>query len=248
MHGNTGIVAHWSDVEKNPNGDGAVGLVREHLKRTYRGRYPGCMHAVTDYVTGRSVLDIGVVAHSREFIDSPEWKHREIKRVASRSVGCDILPDEVAYLQSLGFDVRLVDATSSTDLGERFETAYIGDVIEHVNDPIKLMQFAAKHLASNGQIVVVTPCPFWWKNLVRCLSERPLMMNVDHLDWITPFNAVEIGHRASLELVGWHLVQDLGHNRLRRFAHHIRDAVGLGHSELFSWGYVFIYARPQLHR
>lgn len=236
---------HWSEVDQDPNGVAAVRLVRDYLRDTYRGRVPDFLSVINRYTPGKSVLDIGVVAHTRDFIDRPDWRHRIIKGLASRVVGCDIIESEVAYLQSLGFDVRPVDATSDVDLGERFEVVYIGDVIEHVNDPMKLLSFAARHLEPNGSIVVTTPCPFWWKFVLQCLKERPFIGNVDHVTWITPFDAVELAHRASLRLVGWHLVQNLGGNAGARLVHKMRDFAGLGDSELFAWAYAYIFANER---
>lgn len=233
---------HWSDFGRNPIGSAAQQFVHEKLLSCYRGRFPSYTCVMTHFTRNKTVLDIGVVEHAREMVDRPGWKHRVIRGLARRAVGCDILEPEVAYLQSQGFDIRLVDATSSQDLGERFEIVYIGDVIEHVNDASKLLVFAARHLDVDGRIVVTTPCPFWYKNLIACLTTRPFIGNVDHVDWITPFNALELAHRASISLDSYYLVQNLGHGPITRLAHRLRDSIGLRDTELLSWAYVYVFA------
>ncbi len=50
-------------------------------------------------------------------------------------MGIDVLPTPVADFNAEGYDIRIVDATSEADLGERIDIVYVGDVIEHVNDP-----------------------------------------------------------------------------------------------------------------
>lgn len=232
---------HWTQVDRNPISPAAMDHVRDVLHSAYQGRFPDYRSVMAHFTTAKSVLDIGVVEHAREFIEREGWKHKVMKGFARRIVGCDILEEEVNYLRSKGFDVRLIDATSSTDLGERFEVAYIGDVIEHVNDASRLLSFAARHLEPNGKIVVTTPCPYWHKYVRACLAERPFIGNVDHVCWVTPFNALELANRASIKLDSFYLVQNLGGGPFSRLAHAIRTTIGLGHSELFSWAYVYVF-------
>lgn len=103
-------------------------------------------------------------------------------------------------LQSRGFNVRLFDATFSEFLGERFDVVFIGDVIEHINDTVKLLQFAKRHLNPGGRIIITTPNPFYIGYLYRILQKKTYIANADHVSWITPTNALEIGIRASLNL------------------------------------------------
>ena len=234
---------HWSRLTKNPIGDAALEFVRMQLDRAYLGRLSSYEETISKYIAGKTVLDIGLVEHTRELIDREGWKHRKFRNAAKRIVGCDVLPEEVEYLQQLGYDVRLVDGTSDADIGERFETVFVGDVIEHVGDPVRLLSFGARHLDREGSIVVTTPCPFWYKNLWAALRQPPFIGNVDHVCWVTPFNAIELAHRASLKLEGYWLVQNQGHNAVTRWLHRIRASTGFGNSEVFSWAYVYVYRR-----
>lgn len=236
---------HWSTVSRNPISPAALASVHEQLASTQLAPLPSYVALMEENLTGKSVLDIGVVEHTREFIERPNWKHAIIKRMAARVVGCDILAEEVEYLASRGFDVRLVDATSDVDLGERFEVVYIGDVIEHVNRPVDLLRFARRHLAPGGAIIVTTPCPYWFKNLWKIAREGFFVGNVDHISWVTPFNALELGARANLQLRSWHLVQNLGSGPVSRLIHRLRRHMRLGRNELFSWAYAYIFSAQE---
>ena len=83
----------------------------------------------------------------------------EVITLARRCVGVDVIEELVAELNARGFNVACVDATSEHDLGERFEIVFIGDVLEHVNDPSRLLAFGARHLAPEGRIYATTPNP-----------------------------------------------------------------------------------------
>lgn len=90
------------------------------------------MGLVEREITGRSVLDIGVIEHSANYFEKPTWRHGRIAKQARRCLGVDILEPLVEEVRKRGYDVRCVDATSGADLGERFEVVFIGDVIDPV--------------------------------------------------------------------------------------------------------------------
>lgn len=98
----------------------------------------------------------------------------------------DILAPLVEELNDRGFNVRCVDATSDVDLGERF---------------------AARHLAPGGRLYVTTPNPFSRKFVRQFKREGVMVVNLDHVVWITPTMAMELARRADIGLVAYHLVK-----------------------------------------
>jgi len=198
----------WTTVSDDPNNPEARAAVRAWLKSAQR------VHPDTDLlghietlVRGKRVLDIGVVEHSLSYMNRPDWRHGRICKVASHCLGIDILAPLVEELNSRGFNVRCVDATSDVDLGERFDVAFIGDVIEHVDNAARLLKFAARHLAPGGRLYVTTPNPFSRKFVRQFKREGVMVVNLDHVAWITPTMAMELARRADIRLVAYHLVK-----------------------------------------
>ena len=152
---------------------------------------------------GVSALDIGVVEHTRDRMNSEHWKHEVIRNSATRTVGIDVIPDLVDELNSKGYDVRLCDATSDTDLGERFDVVHIGDVIEHVDSPVRMMSFAKRHLIDGGKVIVRTPNPFCFDYVNGIGRNGTDVSNLEHLFYITPTQMLEIARRSELELTGY---------------------------------------------
>jgi SAM-dependent methyltransferase len=116
----------------------------------------------------------------------------------------------VAELNQRGFDVRCVDATSEADLGERFDLVFIGDVIEHVDNPSALLRFAKRHQAPGGRNLAATPNPFSRKFFRQFRREGVMVVNLDHLAWFTPTQAFELARRNGLALTAYHLVKPMG--------------------------------------
>ena len=111
------------------------------------------------------------------------------------------------------------DATSDADLGERFDIVFLGDVIEHVDNPVALLRFGGRHLAPNGRILVSTPNPFSRKFYRRFRRHGTPIVNLDHCAWFTPTTALELARRAELALIAYHLAKPF--TGIRRFYHHL---------------------------
>ncbi|MBF0627051.1 MAG: methyltransferase domain-containing protein [Magnetococcales bacterium] len=207
----------WTALTPDPNDPGA--------KQRMRALLPGLRRLHTDQgdlldyvcqrVAGKRVLDIGVVSHSANYFDLASWRHGRIARSAAYCLGIDILEPMVAVLKERGFHVRCADATSEQDLGERFDLVFIGDVVEHVERPGALLAFAGRHLTPQGSILMATPNPFSRKFARQLLRDGVMVVNLDHISWVTPTLAYELGRRAGLTLRAYHLIRPISPFRMR---------------------------------
>jgi SAM-dependent methyltransferase len=200
----------WTRISDDPNNRAAKAEARALLPLLRR------VHTDTDLtgfveksVAGKRVLDIGVVSHSARYFDEPGWRHGRIHRAAGYCLGLDILEPLVAELNGRGFNVRCVDATSEFDLGERFDSVFIGDVMEHVDNPSALLLFAKRHLSRGGRILAATPNPFSRKFVRQFFREGVVVVNLDHMAWFTPTMALELSRRIGLRLEAYHLVKPI---------------------------------------
>jgi 2-polyprenyl-3-methyl-5-hydroxy-6-metoxy-1,4-benzoquinol methylase len=190
----------WRSLTENPVDSQVYAMVRKQLVTKTEAVHGGFIKLL-ELFTGKTVLDIGVAEHDlTHYANKETWKHGMIKSVAATCLGVDILQPMVERLNADGYECLCVDATSDIDIGKRFNYVHIGDVIEHVSDPIKLIRFAARHLAENGEIVVTTPNPYFYQNIVRVIREGMLVANFEHVTWIGESMAQEIAHRADVEL------------------------------------------------
>lgn len=198
----------WTSVSDDPNNRDAKSAVRAWLKTAQRVHTDNdLLGHIESLVRGKRVLDIGVVSHSARYFDLPDWRHGRIHQTAGYCVGIDILEPLVRELNERGFNVRCVDATSEIDMGERFDVVFIGDVVEHVDNAVLLLKFAARHLAPGGSLYVTTPNPFSRKFFRQFKREGVMVVNLDHVAWITPTLAMELARRAGIALAAYHLVK-----------------------------------------
>lgn len=235
---NTGF--DWTAYSDDPNSAQArAEVVPWLLQRRHLHLDSDLLGYICARTKAKQVLDIGVVSHSASYFDDHGWRHGRICQVAARCIGVDILEPLVRQLNERGFDVRAVDATSEIDLGERFEIVFIGDTVEHVDNPVALLRFARRHLAQDGRILVSTPNPFSRKFYRRFRRVGIPLANLDHCAWFTPTTALELGRRAGLNLVAYHLVKP--YRGFRRWFH--RLAWRFSAVEYYFPDYIFEYAR-----
>lgn len=233
----------WRALSADP----VSGTVRAYLRAALDGSLAGAVRSPDDFlkefVEGREVLDIGIVEHDLGHMGSPDWKHAKIARWSRSCLGIDILEDELEVLRGRGYEVARMDATSRRFLGRRFERIVIGDVIEHVDDPVSLLRFARRHLRLSGRILVTTPNPYWVLFLWESLRTGTYVANADHVRWVSPTMALELARRADLRLDSYWQYQPTGRSRLgKRIFDGVRSRL-IPRSELFTHSFYYVFSR-----
>lgn len=143
----------------------------------------------------------------------------------------------------MGFDVRLTDATSDTDIGERFQRVVIGDVIEHVSNPVALLEFAARHLSVDGLIMVSTPNPFSYTFFHRVIREGTFIANAEHVSWVTPTMAIEIANRAGIFLKNYYPTIGQPKSMLKRLIKKMLRVVLREDNEIYASSYIYVFSK-----
>ena len=204
----------WTSETSDPNNSDAIKKANQYLRDVRLIEKCGYVEWLLNIVEGKTCLDVGAVEHDLSYTERDTWKHGQLKKVCSRVVGIDILEEYAAVLRERGYDIRVCDATSDTFLGEKFEAVVLGDVIEHVNNPVDLLRFAIRHLQQGGIAVAKTPNPYYIDHIKKFAKSRGFE-NLDHIAWFTPTMAMEIARRAGCQLSNY-VVFTGDHPRLGR--------------------------------
>ncbi len=103
-------------------------------------------------IEGPAVLDIGCASR----YGKPDWVHGLIEGAFPEVVGIDIDQGTVERLQAEQHDVRLADARDF-DLGQKFDTVFAGELIEHLDDVRGFLTSVRNQLTPGGRLVLTTP-------------------------------------------------------------------------------------------
>jgi len=139
-------------ITSDPNGKAAKEWRLAVLQAARRWPVKDRIAYLEELVRGKRVLDVGVVAHTATMEGTAEWLHRAISQSAAYCLGVDVLEEEVKKLQVAGYNVKCVDITKDDIVGERFDVVVVGEVIEHLGEPGKLFEAAARLLVPGGGI------------------------------------------------------------------------------------------------
>jgi len=161
-------------------------------------------------ITNKTVLDIGCIEHTMARISNENWKHKLICEKAKYVLGIDILDDLIKHLKKRGYNIINCDATSGLNLNRKFQIIHVGDVIEHVNSPVDLLKFCYRHLQINGKIIVRTPNPYHHHYVDMNKRVGTDKSNLEHMFYILPTHALEIGRRANLKLKNYYVQRKRG--------------------------------------
>jgi 2-polyprenyl-3-methyl-5-hydroxy-6-metoxy-1,4-benzoquinol methylase len=194
MHG-------WRDLSSDPNDPKVMEFRRVAISKARTERSIADRVAyLCDLVRGKSVLDIGVVEHTRDAASSRDWLHGHLKRHAARCVGVDILEAEVKYLREQGYEVIVADITLSP-LPEKFDVIIGGEVLEHIDAPGMFMKNCAAMLNPGGRLAITVPNPWYINAIVKSGFRRYTFVDsADHVAWYDASTLFELGQRHDLKL------------------------------------------------
>jgi 2-polyprenyl-3-methyl-5-hydroxy-6-metoxy-1,4-benzoquinol methylase len=191
----------WRDLSSDPNDPKVMELRRIAISKARTEKLIVDRVAyLCGLVAGKSVLDIGVVEHTRGAAKAPDWLHGHLKGHAARCIGVDVLDAEVKYLREQGYEVILADIAQSP-LPEKFDLIVGGEVLEHVDAPGRFMENCAAMLNVGGRLAITVPNP-WYINAIlkSCFRWHTFVDSADHVAWYDAPTLFELGQRHGLEL------------------------------------------------
>lgn len=165
---------------------------------------------VVERCRGRRVLDLGCVMHDPAAYADRFFVHRAIREVARETVGLDLHAEGVAMLNARGCDVVVGDAENFT-FDEPFDVIVAGDIIEHLGSPDGMLRSAVRALRPDGRIIVQTPNPWYWRNVMKAALHVEVPNNPEHTCWFDPRTLRQLAARYDLALRDIEL-----HSRYRR--------------------------------
>jgi len=155
---------------------------------------------LSQFVQGKTVLDVGCVDHSASVEREDHWLHKHLARSARSILGLDILESDAAELRRRGYEVVCGDATT-VSLKQTFDVVVAGEIIEHIDNPAAFVSNMARHLNEQGRLVMTTPHAFYCLHFLESIfSSAERRWNPQHVAWYCPFTLENLLRRSNLEI------------------------------------------------
>ena len=195
--------SRWTQLGDDPNHPDTLAHRERTLRAAWRPPIDDRIEFLEDRCRDRVVLDIGCVAHSKSRLESDDWLHGRLARVADRCLGVDVLEEGVAAVVKSGYDAVVHDLTGGLgplDEWAPFDVIVAGELLEHVTDLDMIFRVAAETLAADGQLIMTTPNPYAPER-VRAGQQGLIWENADHVSYLFPSGVAELAERRGLRLV-----------------------------------------------
>lgn len=175
------------------------------LQRRFHGA--GRIDLLCGLARDRSLLHVGCADHAELIPAKRErgtWLHGRLVEVARVCAGVDVSGANLEAVRALGVDDvwqgDLARGLPEGLAGRRFDLTVLGEIVEHLDDPVAFLAGLRAHLgAAAGTLVVTVPNAFAWNNFVAALRGQE-RINTDHRFWFTPFTLGRV-----LAAAGWQL-------------------------------------------
>jgi len=173
--------------------------------------YISRLNCIIKLLKGKRVLHIGCCDHIpliTKKIENKTWLHGLLMDNCSFVVGVDINAEAIEYitnkvsypqtnnLRSCVDNVFYADVTDSIPKKLQntiFDFAVLGEMVEHVNDPVTFLTKIKKNIGKNvDKIVITVPnalCFVWYIQKKKFYSE---CINTDHRYWFTPYTIAKV--------------------------------------------------------
>ena len=135
------------------------------------------------------MLYVGAAGNVTHYLPQNEDKflHHTLKGVADEIVGIDIDQEGIAHAAKHGLQITYSDC-QSMDLGRKFQTIVMLDVIEHLEHSGNALDCLMAHLELDGELIISTPNPASLSMMARSIFHLPIHIYWDHVSSYLPEN------------------------------------------------------------
>lgn len=169
-----------------------------------------------EHCRGKDVLDLGCVHHNPENYKSRFWLHKALAEVSKTLEGMDLYEEGVKYLQEVGYKIHVGNA-ENFDLGKKYDVIVAGDIIEHLGDLSGFLVSCKSHLKPGGKLLISTPNPWYWRNVIKALLFGTVSNNPEHTLWMCPVTLSHLVSRYGMKLEQWNFGSRYMRDRLMPF-------------------------------
>lgn len=180
---------------------------------------------VEELVRDKKVLHLGCADHLpliNQKISSNNWLHKRITDSASYCVGIDINKEAIRHCHSLGYNNILncdiyKDSIPDELSSHYFDYVVIGELLEHVDNPVSFLKQVSAFLENRfSEIVVTGPNALRWNNTKNSFQQKEVI-NSDHRFWFTPYTLAKLIVLADLTPLNFWFCMTGGINRRNYF-------------------------------
>jgi hypothetical protein len=167
---------------------------------------PNRVAFLTEMARGQKVVHLGCLDHQPLIADKiarKQWLHKELTDVSAACIGVDIDEAALRYVQdSFGY-TNIILGNFTTDRFEKIASAHwdyaiLGELLEHIDNPVQFLSSIRTNYASNIKRIVVTVPNAWTRITMKMAQSSIEMINSDHRYRFTPYTLAKVLFQAGM--------------------------------------------------
>lgn len=157
---------------------------------------------ILELTKNKSVIHIGFADHLPlidEKIRKNTWLHSKLIDNTKKCIGIDINKDAVEYLKSEynidnihNFDIEKEIAVDTLLEKEKYDYILLGEVIEHVDNPVLFLKNIHEKFKDYAYGIIVTAPNVFNTLTINDIRRGCENINTDHRYWFSPYTLVKI--------------------------------------------------------
>jgi len=174
---------------------------------------------IINIIKKKKVINLGCCDHInviKDKIKNNTWMHKLITENSKYCLGIDIDQEAINYVKMefryeniIYGDITGPEKISEIE-GKKFDIMVMGEILEHVDDPVFFLRQIRKNYKNNiSQILITVPNAFSYRNL-KSLKENVEVINSDHRYWFTPYTLAKIVTRAGYGVDEFFFTDEMG--------------------------------------
>jgi len=156
---------------------------------------------ILELTKGTSVIHVGCTDHLPlidEKIKNNKYLHKLLVNNTKKCIGIDINKEAIDYLiQKHNFtDLFCLDILKDDIIigenEELFDFVILGELIEHIDNPVDFLKMIRQKLQGKAQKILITTPNIFSLHLVKDIKKNVEQINSDHRYWFTPYTLTKI--------------------------------------------------------
>ena len=171
----------------------------------------------------KNVIHFGCADHVeiiRYKIDRNLWFHKRLMSCTNTCIGIDNNSQAINFLKSelhipdvYCFDIEKNEIPTEI-LARHYEYLILGEIIEHVDNPVWFLQILHRKFAGIvDHIIITAPNAFSWNNF-KHVFKHVEQINSDHRFWFTPYTLSKVLYQAGYHEADFQLVENYRREKL----------------------------------
>ncbi|MCL1821522.1 MAG: class I SAM-dependent methyltransferase [Prolixibacteraceae bacterium] len=162
---------------------------------------------VVSITRNKRVIHIGCADHLpliEEKIKKNKWLHKLLIENTEKCIGVDINQEAIKYMSnnlhiSNLYCINILTDDIDFEDDEPWDYVILGELIEHVNNPVEFLQAIRKKFNGKARRIIITA-----PNILNLFSAKYTKKNIeyintDHRYWFTPYTLAKVAHESGFK-------------------------------------------------